>query len=67
MILCKKRDLQSIAGGVRKVTVPPGLGFGEQGTVLRPTEHVPTKQGVVPPGATLDYELSLVRVSIPPS
>ena len=47
--------------------VPPELGFGEQGTVLRPTEHVPTKQGVVPSGATLEYELSLVRVSIPPS
>ncbi|CAL5219455.1 g1290 [Coccomyxa viridis] len=54
-------------GGVRKVIVPPELGFGDQGTVLRPTEHVPTKQGVVPPGATLEYELTLVRVSIPPS
>ena len=49
------------------MTVPPELGFGEQGTMLRPTEHVPKKQGVVPPGATLEYELSLIRVSIPPS
>ena len=47
--------------------VPPELGFGSQGTVLRPTEHVPTKQGIIPPGATLEYELNLVRVSIPPS
>ena len=38
-----------------------------QGLTLRPTEHVPEKAGVVPPGATLEYELSLVRVSIPPS
>ena len=55
------------AGGVRKVTVPPELGFGESGYVLRPTEHVPEKQGLVPPGATLEYELSVLRVSIPPS
>jgi FKBP-type peptidyl-prolyl cis-trans isomerase len=49
------------------VVVPPELGFGERGLTLRPTEHVPEKLGVVPPGATLEYELSLVRVSIPPS
>ncbi|GLC39840.1 hypothetical protein PLESTB_001293800 [Pleodorina starrii] len=55
------------AGGRRLVTVPPELGFGERGAVLRPTEHVPDKQGVVPPGATLVYDVELVRVSIPPS
>jgi FKBP-type peptidyl-prolyl cis-trans isomerase len=55
------------AGGRRTVTVPPGLGFGERGAVLRPTEHVPEKQGAIPPGATLEYELELERVSIPPS
>ncbi|BDA42776.1 Peptidyl-prolyl cis-trans isomerase FKBP17-2, chloroplastic [Coccomyxa sp. Obi] len=55
------------AGGIRVVTVPPELGFGDQGAVLRPTEHVPDKQGEIPPGATLEYELSLIRVSIPPS
>lgn len=49
------------------MVVPPQLGFGEHGVTLRPTEHVPEKQGVVPPGATLEYELTLVRVSIPPS
>lgn len=49
------------------MTVPPALGFGDRGLTLRPTEHVPEKQGVVPPDATLEYELELVRVSIPPS
>ncbi|KAI7840548.1 hypothetical protein COHA_005703 [Chlorella ohadii] len=53
--------------GRRRVTIPPELGFGNQGLTLRPTEHVPEKAGIVPPGATLEYELSLVRVSIPPS
>lgn len=55
------------AGGKRKVVIPANLGFGESGTTLRPTEHVPEKQGVVPPGAELEYELELIRVSIPPS
>lgn len=55
------------AGGKRHVVVPPQLGFGAQGYVLRPTEHVPDKQGVIPPGATLEYDLELLRVSIPPS
>ena len=55
------------AGGRRAVTVPPALGFGDRGAVLRPTEHVPEKQGVIPPGATLEYEIELVRVSVPPS
>ena len=49
------------------MTVPPALGFGDQGLTLRPTEHVPEKQGLVPPGAELIFELELVRVSIPPS
>lgn len=55
------------AGGRRVVKVPAALGFGDRGAVLRPTEHVPDKQGVVPPGADLEYDLELVRVSIPPS
>lgn len=55
------------AGGSRRVTIPAQYGFGEDGLTLRPTEHVPEKQGVVPPGATLEYELNLLRVSIPPS
>lgn len=55
------------AGGRRRVVVPPELGFGDAGATLRPTEHVPEKAGIVPPGATLEYDLTLVRVSIPPS
>eukprot|EP00878_Enallax_costatus_P022070 GHUV01023402.1.p1 GENE.GHUV01023402.1~~GHUV01023402.1.p1 ORF type:complete len:200 (+),score=56.03 GHUV01023402.1:529-1128(+) len=55
------------AGGKRVITVPPELGFGDKGFMLRPTEHVPDKQGIIPPGATLEFELELVRVSIPPS
>ena len=47
--------------------VPAELGFGSSGAVLRPTEHVPDKQGIVPADAELEYELELVRVSIPPS
>ena len=54
------------AGGKRTVIIPPELGFVD-GAVLRPTEHVPGKNGRIPPGATLTYELELVRVSIPPS
>ncbi|KAL4436355.1 hypothetical protein ABPG77_009917 [Micractinium sp. CCAP 211/92] len=55
------------AGGRRRVTVPAELGFGDSGLTLRPTEHVPEKRGEVPPGATLEYDISLLRVSIPPS
>lgn len=55
------------AGGRRTVMVPPALGFGERGAVLRPTEHVPDKQGVIPGGATLTYDIELLRVSVPPS
>ena len=55
------------AGGKRIVEIPPKLGFGDQGTAVRPTGHAPDKSAVVPGGATLRYELELVRVSIPPS
>eukprot|EP01024_Parvocaulis_polyphysoides_P011340 TRINITY_DN13979_c0_g1_i1.p1 TRINITY_DN13979_c0_g1~~TRINITY_DN13979_c0_g1_i1.p1 ORF type:complete len:278 (+),score=39.07 TRINITY_DN13979_c0_g1_i1:526-1359(+) len=55
------------AGGVREVIVPPELGFGTRGTVLKPTEHVPEKQGIIPPDTQLFYKVELVRVSIPPS
>ena len=48
------------------MTVPPELGFGEAGAVLQPTRHAPSKPGVVPPGTTLEYDLELLRVSIPP-
>ena len=47
--------------------MPPTHGFGPSGGVLRPTEHVPDKSGVIAPDAQLTYELELQRVSIPPS
>jgi hypothetical protein len=59
--------LAGASGGLRRVTIPPQLGFGPDGAVLRPTEHVPDKQGVIPGGATLDLLLELKRVSIPPT
>lgn len=55
------------AGGKRIAEIPSSLGFGNDGAVIRPTEHAPDKRGVVPGRASLKYELDLVRVSIPPS
>lgn len=47
------------AGGKRKVTVPPKLGFGENGTDLG--------SGVqIPPLATLEYIVEVDKVSIAP-
>jgi FKBP-type peptidyl-prolyl cis-trans isomerase len=54
-------------GGKRRVIIPPSMGFGNQPYALRGTRHVKDKEGVVPPNSTLEYELELVRVSIPPS
>ena len=42
------------AGGKRRIRVPAAQGFGSQGGVLRPTEHVPDKEGVIPPNADLE-------------
>jgi FKBP-type peptidyl-prolyl cis-trans isomerase len=39
-------------GGRRRVVVPPDLGYGSAGS-----------QGVIPPGATLVFEMELVTVS----
>lgn len=55
------------AGGRRHVNVPSQYGFGEKGTSLKPSRHVPDKASVVPPNADLEYDLELLRVSIPPS
>ena len=55
------------AGGRRIAVVPPEAGFGDNGYTARPTEHVPEKRGEVPPGDTLEYDIEVVRVSVPPS
>jgi hypothetical protein len=43
------------------------MGFGDKNFSLRPTLHVEDKSGVVPANSDLEYEVELVRVSIPPS
>ena len=46
------------AGGTRRVTVPPALGFPNGARF---------PGGDVPPDSTLTYTIKLLRVSVPPS
>ena len=59
-------DSYTPAGGIRRVKVPPELAFGKRGFIFQATRHVDDKSGIIPPSSTVDYELELVRVSIPP-
>ena len=55
------------AGGRRVAVVPPEEAFGSDGFTAKPTEHVPDKRGEVPSGAMLEYDIEVLRVSVPPS
>ncbi|PON49796.1 Peptidyl-prolyl cis-trans isomerase, FKBP-type [Trema orientale] len=48
------------AGGKRRVVIPPGLGFGENGADLGSGEQIP-------PFATLEYTVEVDKVSIAPA
>mmetsp|Transcript_32770 Transcript_32770/g.71505 ORF Transcript_32770/g.71505 Transcript_32770/m.71505 type:complete len:268 (-) Transcript_32770:214-1017(-) len=48
------------AGGRRIITIPPEMAFGASGARF-------SEKGIVPPGATVTYDLTVQRVSIPPS
>lgn len=54
------------AGGVREVTVPPSLGFGDRTVGLEKTK-LTGSPFVIPANSTLRYEIELFRVSIAPS
>ena len=51
-------------GQTRIIQVPPAMAYGEKGL------SIPTKDGgsefLVPPGERLQFELTLVQVSLPP-
>jgi FKBP-type peptidyl-prolyl cis-trans isomerase len=55
------------AGGRRSTTVPPTMGFGDEAYALKATLHASEKGHVVPPNSPIEYDVTLVRVSIAPS
>jgi FKBP-type peptidyl-prolyl cis-trans isomerase len=54
------------AGGVRRCTIQAEMGSGGKLFALQATRHAEDKHAAIPTNGTLDYEVSLVRVSIPP-
>lgn len=54
------RGMQGMAeGGLRRITIPPELAYGDTPVVDEDTGEV-----LVPPGSTLVYEVALVEVSV---
>lgn len=49
-------------GGERKVVIPAKLAYGDKGVCL-----AESKECLVPPGETLGYSVTLLRVAIPPT
>ena len=51
-------------GGTRIIQVPPALAYGEKGVKLETKDG--TVEYLVPPNERLQFELTLVQVSLPP-
>lgn len=49
-------------GGQRKVVIPPTLAYGQKGVCFAEKNEC-----LVPPGETLGYDVTLLRVAIPPT
>lgn len=47
-------------GGERKAVLPPDTAYGSKGVCLA------TKECLVPPNETLGYDITLIRVAVPP-
>lgn len=49
-------------GGERRVVVPANLAYGEKGVCLQSS-----KECLVPPNERLGYDITLLRVALPPT